>query len=406
MKKKLLSQKIPSSIALMLFCFNASFGQQTIGQFPTMDGGFESQAVTTNIQKTLPDLVEWSILNTNPIVRSINSSVTQAIDVRSGSRSLSFTNTTGTNMRIQSPTVSTVGSPQKYTVQYYIKAAVSHISNLSGGIYNSSGNNSSQVNQSPVFIPNTWIKVYATNTAPSANAASYAVVRFINAAPSATPPTAADVLNVDDFVVYAGDLDETAPSAPSASTVSGLNVSWTAPGTGVDGGGYVVVRYASQPASDNNPNQNGIYRIGNTFTSGTNLLQGTVVYIGTNTSFTDAVAGYVSGSDFYKVYTVDKAFNYSSAATLGANQWSVNNPISIYPNPVKDNQFTISLPTAISGKVAVGIYNMSGQLVYKADVAGASNSIAVRPAQLIKAGVYVVKVENNGKTSTQKIIIK
>jgi hypothetical protein len=80
----------------------------------------------------------------------------------------------------------------------------------------------------------------------------------------------------------------------------------------------------------------------------------------------------------------------------------VNNPISIYPNPVKDNQFTISLPASISGKVVVGIYNMSGQLVYKTDIAGASNSIAIHPTQSLKTGDYVVKVENNGKNKYSK----
>jgi hypothetical protein len=37
-----------------------------------------------------------------------------------------------------------------------------------------------------------------------------------------------------------------------------------------------------------------------------------VVYVGKDTSFTDAVAGSVSGSDYYKVYAVDKAFNYAT----------------------------------------------------------------------------------------------
>lgn len=67
-----------------------------------------------------------------------------------------------------------------------------------------------------------------------------------------------DIINVDDFVIYAGPLDETAPNAPSAPTVSGLYVSWTAPGTGVDGGGYVVVRYATLPANDNDRQHLGL----------------------------------------------------------------------------------------------------------------------------------------------------
>jgi hypothetical protein len=112
-------------------------------------------------------------------------------------------------------------------------------------------------------------------------------------------------------VIYAGSAaDVAAPAVASGGVVSGLNVSWTA-SSDVDGGGYMVVRYATNPNADNDPNQYGIYAKGNTITNGTGSLVGTVVYLGTGTSFTDDVAGSTSGSDYYKVYAVDKAFNYA-----------------------------------------------------------------------------------------------
>ena len=80
----------------------------------------------------------------------------------------------------------------------------------------------------------------------------------------------------------------------------------------------MVVRYSTLPQPDNDPNQNGIYAVGNTITNGTGSLVGTVVYLGTGTSFTDAVAGSTSGSDYYKVYAVDKAFNYATEITATA----------------------------------------------------------------------------------------
>ncbi len=124
-------------------------------------------------------------------------------------------------------------------------------------------------------------------------------------------------VDVDDIVIYDGTAEDvTAPNAPASASVgnvtaTGLNVNWTAPTTGgLDGGGYVVVRYASNPNADNDPNVNGIYAIGNTITNGTGSLVGTVVYIGTGTSFTDNSLE-SSTSYYYKVYAVDKAFNYS-----------------------------------------------------------------------------------------------
>ena len=130
------------------------------------------------------------------------------------------------------------------------------------------------------------------------------------------------IYDFDDFVMYAGAADNTVPGDPTSvivngATTSSLTVSWTAPAGGVDGGGYVVVRYATSPNADNDPNQNGIYAIGNTITNGTGGLSGTIAYIGTGTSFTDNSLS-ATTTYYYKVYTVDKAFNYSNEATGNA----------------------------------------------------------------------------------------
>jgi hypothetical protein len=397
MKKQLLIQKILPGLALMLLCSNLSFAQQIIGEFPGMNGGFEVPQQPVN--SITPHATNWTISTTTSTTKEIT---TNPATARSGSNYISFSNASTGSTRLQSPIANTLANDTEYTVQYYFKAAVSPIAFLTGAIYFNTTNTKKTITANPsAFTPNTWIKASATFTShATATGTKFASPRI----EGITNTT--EVISVDDFVVYAGPLDETAPNAPSEVKVNGLNVSWTAT-TSADVAGYVVVRYASQPATDNNPNQNGIYQVGNTFTSGTNNLQGTVVYIGTTAAsptapFTDSVTG------FYKVYAVDKAFNYSSEGTataLGTNQWSLDNPISIYPNPVKNNQFTISLPAAISGKATVGIYNINGQLVYKTDVAGADGSIDVRPAQVLAAGVYVVKVENNGNASTQKITV-
>lgn len=48
----------------MTLCFNAIFGQQTIGEFPTIDGGFETQIIT-NIGFITPRATDWTI-STSP----------------------------------------------------------------------------------------------------------------------------------------------------------------------------------------------------------------------------------------------------------------------------------------------------------------------------------------------------
>jgi hypothetical protein len=198
-------------------------------------------------------------------------------------------------------------------------------------------------------------------------------------------------LSVDDFVVYAGALDVTAPDAPTAITIGGANVSWTAPVTGVDGGGYVVVRYATSPNADNDPNQNGIYAVGNTITNGTGSLIGTVAFVGTATSFTDSEAG-----AYYKVYTVDKAFNYSAEGTLGTAKFNTNN-ITMYPNPAS-SEVSFSAPNSIDSIV---IHNLLGQKVLETSPKSINATVNISS---LSSGAYVVTLISDGNSMTQKLM--
>lgn len=313
MKKKLPGQKRLTQLfygmCILLLSVNVCWGQQTIGSFPTMDGGFEAQTggyTLTNANST----TLWSISSTSSTVKTI---VADAATARSGSKCVSFSNTGAGGTRLQSPTAISLAASTQYTVQYYFKASVSPYAYLTGAIYFSTTGTNALLTKTPsVFEADKWIKGTATITSTATTGTPRYGAPRINGVTNTT-----DIINVDDFVVYAGAVDETAPDAPTAPTVSGLNVSWTAAAGGVDGGGYVVTRYSSEPNVDgtNDPNQNGIYAMGNTITSGTGSLTGTVVYVGAATSFTDGVAGSSSGNDYYKIYTVDKAFNYSAEVT-------------------------------------------------------------------------------------------
>ena len=103
------------------------------------------------------------------------------------------------------------------------------------------------------------------------------------------------------------------------------------------------------------------------------------------------------GADRFKV-----VFNSSA---LNNEEWNTKS-LRIYPNPVVDNQFTIAVSPSIADKVTICIYNMIGQSVYRESATAINNSIVVHPSAILKAGVYMVEMANNGKTSTQKIIIK
>ncbi|MSP85060.1 MAG: T9SS type A sorting domain-containing protein, partial [Flavobacteriaceae bacterium] len=104
------------------------------------------------------------------------------------------------------------------------------------------------------------------------------------------------------------------------------------------------------------------------------------------------------GADRFKVI-------FSPSSALNNEEWN-SKSLRIYPNPLVDNQFTIAVSPSITDNVAITIYNMIGQSVYKQTAMAINNGIVVRPSVLLKAGVYMVEMKNNGKTNTQKIIIK
>jgi hypothetical protein len=162
---------------------------------------------------------------------------------------------------------------------------------------------------------NVWAKMSGTVIPSASTNASpqYGYGCFVRTAVAMTA-----AMDIDDAVMYAGSLDEIAPDAPTAptalaATTTSMNVSWNAPTTGVDGGGYMVVRSSvADPASV--PNVNGIYAVGNTVNDAVGAT-GTVVYLGSNPAFTDLNLT-ASTKYYYRIYTVDKAFNYSTALAV------------------------------------------------------------------------------------------
>ncbi|QBN17454.1 T9SS sorting signal type C domain-containing protein [Flavobacterium nackdongense] len=328
MKKQLLSRKRLSelgySLCLIVLCVNMGWGQQVIGQFPFMDGGLEGQAATTSIPSgsstNAPNYTSWTISSTSAAAtRAIYSSASTA---RTGQFSAGYAQTaTATNLRLQvpaSPAGNILGNSTDYIVQYYYKSSVDPTgaagstggSALTGAIYVSGTSGSVTAATSTAFTANTWLK-YAekitTPVTPTASATANNPGNFACSRIAASAGAFTGLVYIDDFVVYQGSIvDITAPDPVTGASVSNSSstplVSWTAPVNGVDGGGYVVVRYAANPDTSDDINNNGIYKVGNTTTAGT------IVYIGTTSSFTDS--GAPAGA-YYKIYTVDKAFNYN-----------------------------------------------------------------------------------------------
>ena len=81
-----------------------------------------------------------------------------------------------------------------------------------------------------------------------------------------------------------------------------------------------------------------------------------------------------------------------------------NNPISgfaTYPNPVSDGILNIS--TASTSVKEVTIFNLLGKQVFSSSFSGVNKNIDVSS---INAGMYILKVTEEGKMATKKLIIR
>ncbi|WP_366186048.1 T9SS type A sorting domain-containing protein [Flavobacterium ovatum] len=431
MKTKLLNKnRIVQGVAVLamaLLCSNAQ-AQQVIGQFPNMIGGIEAESTTANLPVVsstgTTQFAKWSIgSSSNAVVQKAYSDGT----ARTGNIYVSQSLGSGkTSTRLQTPTnpdTNYLLPNTDYIIQFYYRAAVDPTSvpniTMSGTTYLNgvaSGSVSSSAGASTAtFTANTWIKYAQTLKTTATATATFAQGPGNFAAVRISAVSAADIfttqVDVDDFVVYAGTVpDVIKPDAATAPTYSksgnDATIGWTASGA-IDGGGYVVVRYPSTSTvySDNDPNQNGIYQVGNTITNGTGAVTGTVVYIGTGVSAT--ITDPDTAKYYYKIYAVDKAFNYSDEIT--AKDASLAEPtlrvakndikgLNVYPNPVKDGKLFINTDSGDAKKVA--IYNILGKQVLSKEVASGQVDVSS-----LNKGVYVLKITEAGKTSTRKIVI-
>ena len=296
-------------LLVLLMTTQMSWGQaQIIGQFPTMQGGLESQAVgapsstsTSALWGCKAGTVVYSIASTSP---------------RTGSRYLICNSGAGTGKYIVSPST-TFAASTAYTIQFWYRTASATTTSTSyAGTISNDG--STYATASPninftTLLGNTWYKQTIAITSGSTTPTGAG-----NAFLKTNGTTSNTIVDFDDIVIYPGAVDTTIPAAASlASTAvvstTSLKVDWTGDQYAGDTGGYVIVRSLS--SSTVTLNANGIYAVGNASATGS----GTIVAItggiaGAAQSYTDT--GLITGTPYYySIFAVDKAFNYAAAAT-------------------------------------------------------------------------------------------
>ena len=306
-------------LASLLLLTSTTKAQQATGQFILTDGGFEGQPYASFSNQPTANK-PTSLWSRNTLSKCANIHGVYKAGKRSGNYYMGMNDTMTTNIINYSisPALASgaVVGGKSYFLQCYYRAKDSinlPSTQIQVGLSNASGTSAKMTNFA--FNPNPnnaiWLKSVTLVTAASAATLGNGFIVFSIAGGAGNNKK---TLAVDDIVLYSDTAVDTIPPSPPgavsvyAPTKSSLIVQWGA-SPDVDGGGYLVVRYKVNPDSTNqyDPNVNGIYSAGNMIDSGV------VDYAGTATSYTSMLLD-SNTMYYYRVYAVDKAFNYSTSS--------------------------------------------------------------------------------------------
>ena len=291
--------------------------QAAIGFFPGLDGGFENQ--TTGSYSTVTahtSTTDWEVSAAWEI---------KATDARTGNKIMYYKQASGSNKYIFSPVLTNPAIEQNtdYLIQFWYKPA--GLQTAATDLYGWSTVLGSLGGSNITLTP----KVTIDATTPQAWQLFTGTLKTTNSTPTSTffgmrvTNPQSPYFYIDDYVVYPGTtVDNTAPDAvtnvETTTTTSSVALTWVAPASGIDNGGYMVVRSTVNAAPT--PNVKGVYAAGNLIGA-----DHTVLYTGSTTAFTDGTV--TSGTTYYyHLFTVDKAFNYSPVATVSATASASTTP--------------------------------------------------------------------------------
>ncbi|WP_159799675.1 T9SS type A sorting domain-containing protein [Flavobacterium sp. MK4S-17] len=97
--------------------------------------------------------------------------------------------------------------------------------------------------------------------------------------------------------------------------------------------------------------------------------------------------------------TIDELKIMTSLDVLGTKSFNSISGLTMYPNPLSGN--ILNIVTDANATKSVAIYNILGKEVLSANTAETAINVAG-----LTAGVYIVKITEEGKTATRKLVIK
>lgn len=126
------------------------------------------------------------------------------------------------------------------------------------------------------------------------------------------------------------------------------------------------------------------------------------IYIGnfkddTNTDVDSSSLG--SGTYVY----IDNVQVYECDSLIGVNENNINDKIKLFPNPIGD-YLTLEYNLDKTSDIRVSIYDVFGKLVYEYKTKAYGNYSYSVPTISLTPGIYIARIEVNGKSVSEKII--
>jgi hypothetical protein len=87
------------------------------------------------------------------------------------------------------------------------------------------------------------------------------------------------------------------------------------------------------------------------------------------------------------------------------NEFNLDAAVNVFPNPT-NGKLNISYKLNNANPVSIEVYNATGVKV--AEVRDAATGIGTSTVDLagVSEGIYLVRLSNNGQTTTQKVVVK
>jgi hypothetical protein len=98
-------------------------------------------------------------------------------------------------------------------------------------------------------------------------------------------------------------------------------------------------------------------------------------------------------------FSIDDVAISGNVTTLSSSSFNAIDGLKMYPNPLKGN--TLYLTSTANAEMSVQIFDIVGKEVIKSNVM--NNTVNVSG---LNAGIYIVKVTEEGKTATRKLVIQ